>query len=239
MTEESAIVRQLIFDSEEQHVIRSRIACGSSRWPVLKSLLLMAVLAIARPAAADESTCGTLRTAWGPFDYRSASVRQIQIVEDYHFTPEVEMLKRGKSNVHVGADIDYTLRAFPNHHRALAAMANLQFKAKTDLPIGAHWRVSCYFDRAIRFRPDDATVRTIFGIYMMRLGKTADAITQFEMAAKLGDDSGNLHYNAGLTYFELGDYDKALAHAKKAYDLGFTLPGLREKLAKIGKWPSE
>ena len=164
---------------------------------------------------------------------------QLLLVERFHFTSTVERLKHGVQSGAIGGDIDYTLRAFPNHYRALVAMMNLRFKERKDPPKGARWGVECYFDRAFRFSPDDGTVHTIYGIYMMRLGKNADAIAQFDIAAKLGDDSGNLHYNAGLAYFELGDYDKALTHAKKAYDLGFDLPGLRDKLKKAGKWPAE
>jgi tetratricopeptide (TPR) repeat protein len=59
------------------------------------------------------------------------------------------------------------------------------------------------------------------------------------MAAKLGEDTANMHYNIGLAYFELRDYDKALAHAKKAYEQGFTLPGLRDKLTQAGKWQAQ
>ncbi len=80
-------------------------------------------------------------------------------------------------------------------------------------------------------------VRTRFGAYLARLGKYNDAAKEFETAASLGDDSGNLHYNLGLAYFELGDYEKSIMHAKKAYYLGFNLPGLKEKLSKAGKWP--
>jgi len=32
------------------------------------------------------------------------------------------------------------------------------------------------------------------------------------------------------------DYELAIIYAKKAYELGFPLPGLRNKLMKIGKW---
>lgn len=216
-----------------------RSASGPHTGRALKYLFLLVILGIAQSAAANEATCGTLRNAYGPFDYRSASMRQIQLVEDYHFTPDVEMLKHGKSGLTVGGDLNYTLRAFPNHYRALVAMMNLGLIVKKKRPPGAEWPVECYFDRAIRFRPDDGTVRTIFGVYKLSHGKPTEAIAQFEMAAKLGDDSGNLHYNAGLAYFELGDYDNAVAHAKKAADLGFGLSGLRDKLTKAGKWPTD
>jgi len=239
MTTEDAILGPTIPCSRRPRAIGSRFTRAVPCRRALGFLFLIAVLGVAQPAAADESTCGPLRNAHGPFDYRSATARQIQLVEDYHFTPEVEMLKHGKSGLTIGGDLDFTLRVFPNHYRALAAMMNLGFKVKKSPPPGAQWPVECYFDRAIRFKPDDAQVYTIYGIYMFRRGKTTDAIAQFEMAAKLGDDSGNLHYNAGLAYFELGDYDNAVAHAKKAAELGFSLPGLRDKLTKLGKWPAE
>ncbi|MFZ4535415.1 tetratricopeptide repeat protein [Propionivibrio sp.] len=37
------------------------------------------------------------------------------------------------------------------------------------------------------------------------------------------------------TYIELGMYEKAREHADKAYQFGYPLPGLRNKLARIGK----
>ena len=239
MTKEDAIVGPTFPCSRRRRAIASYRAFALWRQRTREFLFLIALLVIAQPAAADEATCGTLRNAYGPYDYRSATARQLQLVEDYHFTPPVEELKHGKSGLTIGGDIDYTLRAIPNHYRALVAMMNLGFKGKKDPPPGAGFPVECYFDRAIRFRPEDGAVRTIYGIYLFRRGKMTDAITQFETAEKLGDNSGNLHYNAGLVYFELGDYDKAVAHAKQAAELGFALPGLRDKLTKIGKWPAE
>ena len=219
---------------EDSFVIRSFFAHWKCRPPCFG--LLLAALFASGATIADEFTCGPLTSTFGPFDYRTAKPFDIKIVEDFHFTREVETLKSGKSS-YIGEDLHYTLTVFPNHYRALAAMMNLQFKTKTDKPLGAKSTVPCYFDRAIRFTPDDATVRTLFGVYLMRLGKTTDAVQEFETAERLGDDSGNLHYNIGLAYFEVREYEKSLAHAKRAYELGFNLPGLKEKLAKAGKWP--
>jgi len=216
---------------------RARLTSDRVRATLVPGLALAVALAGAPLARADEETCGPLKTGIGPFDYRTASVSDLQLVESFHFTPEVEMLRAGQSGT-VASDLDYTLRAFPNHHRALVAMMNLRFKARTERPRGTRWAVPCYFDRAIRFRPDDGVVHTILGIYLLRLGKTQEAVDEFEKARELGDDSGNLHYNLGLAYFDLGEYDKAVAESKKAQELGFSLPGLREKLRKAGKWPA-
>ena len=71
------------------------------------------------------------------------------------------------------------------------------------------------------------------------LGLVADqaaALEQFRRGLELAPDNANLHYNIGLTYFELKDYDNALVHAKRAYELGFPLPGLRNKLQAAKRW---
>ena len=59
--------------------------------------------------------CGSLTQTWGPFDYRpdryipETTFRShkalLAIVEDAHFTPEVEILVRGKTGTTAGGDI--------------------------------------------------------------------------------------------------------------------------------------
>ncbi len=214
--------------------------CGGASI-ALRLILLLALLAGASSAVADEATCGAIVKTpggFGPFDYRTATRDSIRLVEDFHFTPDVEMLKKGATG-NLGGDLNYTLQVFPNHPRALASMMALQFKLKSDKPPGAKWPVACYFDRAIRFAPNDGNVRTVLGVYLMRLNQTAQAIAQFKVAEQLGEDSGNLHYNLGLAYFDVSDFPSSVEHAKKAYALGFTLPGLKNKLVKAGKWPAD
>jgi tetratricopeptide (TPR) repeat protein len=180
--------------------------------------------------------CGELRNAYGPFDYRTATRDQIDIVERYHFDSGVESLTRGITSVNIGSDIDYTLRAFPNHARALLAMVHLSFREKTARPRGANYSVDCYFDRAARFRPDDQAIPAIHGYYLLRKGDPKLAIAELEKALKLGGPDANVYYNLGLAYFELRDYEKSLEQAKLAYDLGHPLSGLREKLKRQGAW---
>lgn len=185
------------------------------------------------PAVAFD-VCGELTNAYGPFDYWSDKDK-LGIVESNHFTAGVETLRAGKSG-YLGSDIDYTLRAFPNHPRALMAMMKLGEKERTERPAGAHFSVACYFDRAIRFRPNDSMARMIFGTYLAKRKKNNEALLQLEVAEQHAVDNANLHYNMGLVYFDLGKYEEALKHAHAAYRLGFTLPGLRNKLSAVGRW---
>jgi len=179
--------------------------------------------------------CGDLANGYGPFDYRKATSEQKRLVEGAHFTAGIESLLQGRTGK-IGADIDYTLRAFPNHPRALMAMIRLSEREKRDQPDGARYTLECYFDRALRFANDDPNVRLVYGIYFLRKNNPQAALQQFEEAKALGLEDPNLDYNLGLAYFELGQYDKSIEHAKRAYALGYPLTGLREKLQAKGHW---
>ena len=105
--------------------------------------------------------CGELKNPFGPFDYRIATPEDKDVVERRHFTSRVEHLVQGQTVTHPGGDIEYTLRAFPNHPRALFAMVRLGEKENRDKPIGSPYTISCWFDRAIRFTPNDGAVRLV------------------------------------------------------------------------------
>jgi len=169
-------------------------------------------------------------------DYTNPDDRQrLTVIEQFHFTPDVESLTRGASGP-LGGDISYTLEHFPNHHRALAAMAKLAIRDKNRKPPGARYVVECYFDRALRYRPNDARVRSLFGSYLLALGQADAALEQLEQAAVLEPENPTSHYNLGLLYLKKKEYDKARASAEKAYSLGFPLPGLKNKLIEAGQW---
>jgi tetratricopeptide (TPR) repeat protein len=194
---------------------------------------MAALMLVASTSHAFEE-CGELANSYGPYDYRT-SRDKLAIVESVHFTPDVESLRGGVTGQLAG-DIDYTLRASPNHPRALIAMANLGRNLKSEQPPGAKYTLACYFDRAVRFADDDPMVRLVYGTYLSRVGKQKDAIAQLQIALKLDEANANIHYNLGLVYLDLKDYPKAREHAQRAYALGFALPGLRKRLEEAGQW---
>lgn len=194
------------------------------------------IIAASTPAIAQIEVCGELYTDhFGPFDYRTINRFDLQKVERAHFSSQVENLIRGDSST-IGGDISYTLKAIPNHPRALAAMAALARKERRPTPKGSTYSIECWFERAARFAPNDPAVPAILAIDLMRDGKPKAAVAQLKVAEGLAPDNANIHYNLGLAYFDLKDFDNSLASAKRAYELGFPLPGLREKLTRAGKW---
>jgi len=197
------------------------------------------------PASAQDSfaDCGSLENAFGPFDYTNPAYTTEQqgrgesplgLVEGGHFDSDVENLVRGVSTSSPLNDLDYTLRAFPNHHRALHAIAN--YHLKYGLRKHGRYTIECWFDRAMRFRPDDPIVRVVYGVFLAKKGSSDDALEQYKEALQIRESIPEAHYNIGLLYTELRQYDLAYDHAIRAYELGYPLPGLRNRLIKAGVW---
>lgn len=177
-----------------------------------------------------------LDNAFGPFDYRTVDAQSKHLVEKEHFTPPIETLRAGRSGP-LGGELDYTLRAMPNHPRALMAMVRLGEKLRSNRPPGAQYPVECYFDRAIRFTPDDPMVRVLYGDYLAKRGRVDEARQHLAVAEANGGDNAQIVYNLGLAYLELKDYDKAIGFARKAKEMGIQFPGLQQRLQRAGKWP--
>lgn len=203
------------------------------------SMLMLATVSMALAGVGHAQVvagCGSLANAKGPYDYRTPPPAVLHVVEQYHFTESVATLAKGSTGQSIASDISYTLRYFPNHTRALLAMATLSRLEKKDPPTGSPYTVDCWFKRAIEFRPDDEQVRTIYGITLLQDGKRSDAIGQLKQAIIMAPDDANAHYNLGLAYFGERHYDQALTEAKRAYALGFPLPGLRDMLKRENQW---
>lgn len=168
--------------------------------------------------------------------YKSHGVL-LKLVEDAHFTAEVETLRHGKIGIGPpGGDIAYTLRVYPNHHRALIAMVALGEKEKTYQPNGSEHSVECWLQRAVAFRPDDNMARMLYGQYLIKSKRADEAAQQLSVAATQAGDNAFTQHNVGLLYFDMKEYDKALLQAHKAYELGFGAATLRDRLKSVGKW---
>jgi tetratricopeptide (TPR) repeat protein len=104
------------------------------------------------------------------------------------------------------------------------------------MPKDLGFSIACWFDRAVAYRPDDAQVRIVWAFELIKAKQNAAALEQVTKAEQLAKGNPQIHYNVGLLYFDLKEYDKSLANARIAYEQGFNLPGLKDKLSKAGKW---
>ena len=161
---------------------------------------------------------------------------KLPVVEKFHFNGEVFRLESGITAVDPTGDLDYTLRAFPNHHLALDAMARLHRERGAQKLPKATYSLPCYFDRARRMAPHDATVLNIEGVHYFAVGDLDAAETALKEGLTLSPQSPEIAYNLGLLYVRKGNYDGAMRYAQIAYDNGYPLPGLKKQLMDKGAW---
>lgn len=176
---------------------------------------------------------------YGPFDYTKYRDRgKLPVVEQHHFTPEVENHTGGKEG-YIEGDLDYTLRAIPNHHKALLSTIRYQLKINKKILINPRPLMSpveCYLQRAIYFSPNDAAAISLFAYYLKEIGQLEKASSLYEKALVIDPDNEKIEYSYSLLLIELKQYDKALEYAEKSYAHGRPPQGLKKKLIKLGVW---
>jgi tetratricopeptide (TPR) repeat protein len=187
-----------------------------------------------RPAPPPEG-CGETHNQYGPFDYRTAHASQRSLVENAHFTRGVETLTKGSTGP-FGNDIGYTLAVFPNHSRAILTMERLADRTKSDPPQGADMTIECYYARGMDYAPDDLVFRMFYVSYLIRRNRLDDARRFLDYVVTQAADNQLTHFNAGMLYFDIKDYDKALTQAHRAMAMGMGRPELRDRLKAVGRW---
>ncbi|WBS03219.1 tetratricopeptide repeat protein [Pseudoduganella sp. SL102] len=197
--------------------------------------LVPATLLLATAVASAKPYCGELDNALGPFDYRDAPPDALYLVEMAHYTDEVAAGVKGNTGA-IGGDLDYTLRVFPNHVKALTTMAAVAMRTKVTQLFNARYPVECYFERAVRFQPDDGMAWGAYGKYLYSMGQAERAMPMLKKAYDMAPDNPSVNYNLGIAYFRAKQYDLAVKHAKVAYQHDFPLDGLRNMLVGARKW---
>ena len=205
----------------------------------MKKILFLSFGSLLAAPALAASLCGEIYTShYGPYDYRDRGSGKLEVVEKAHFPEQVEAGIKGSTS-YLGGDLDYTLMAIPNHVRALNTIAMVALREKAVRLQGARFPVECYFERAIRFAPDDGAVRAVYANYLSRLGRKDEARVMYAAGVELKPNDPTINYNAGLAYAKNKEYDKARQFARKAYGMGFPLPGLKNMLLGAGQWSAE
>lgn len=203
-------------------------------------------------ALAGEYDCGVLQNhgGIGPWDYYDPSssaktgedpMGRIKRVENVHFKAGMRNLNTKEYDIdRLTSEITYTLAVFPNHPDALLAITRLEKMAGGKLSqrsvdvykpkISAY----CFFDRALRFRPEQAGVRFSYAIYLHQQGKYAEALEHYKFAEKAYEENPFFQYNLGLLYSDMKNWLKATEYAERAYRGGAIFPGLQQRIEKAG-----
>ncbi len=190
----------------------------------------------------NEKPCRGVRAQGvGPFDYTNPIHRrdELPIVEKHHYSDAVDKLIQASDDSPLVSDLDYTLRAIPNHYRALLAMLRYQLKQNHKLisserPLKSP--VECYMQRAINFKPKDVGVYSRYAYYLKKIAQFKKAEEIYLKALKVAPENSKIEYSYGLLLIELKNFDKAVIYAKKAYKHGNPPAGLRNRLKILGFW---
>jgi hypothetical protein len=182
--------------------------------------------------------CAGELAPFGPYDYlqRDSLQAQLEVVEETHFSAEIENLESGQTTTAIG-DIHYTLSAWPNHHRALNSAMKYRLQHMGDWPEDSRVPpAECYLQRAMNFSPNDPKPYIMYALLMHKVAQYDKALSAYETAIRLLPNDIITQYNMGLTLVELKKYNEAQKVAEKVYAAGFPLPGLKKKLIAAGHW---
>jgi len=202
------------------------------KWASRTGALVLATTLVAGGGAWAQD-CGSLESHYGPFDFR-VNRDKLPIVENFHFNARVEALVSGQSARTPGPDLEYVLKTFPNHPRALAAVSRWAKVNRTAQPSDMKISVDCHFERALRFRNDDAVVRMLFAQWLNQTQRKPQALQQLAQVDPKGNPQTTA--NLGLLYVELGEFELALARAHEVQAAGYPIPLLKAALVKAGRW---
>ena len=223
---------------------------------VLSSLLL-AIAVQSMPVSANTPASGNFinrscfEMDWKrgkPYDYYHSSTREstgtfqgglLYLVEKVHFNHDVRNLVKGSTGQLPG-DILFVLNSIPNHPGALDAYSRYEhslqhsdvFRSKQSRPTLIHG-ADCLFVRANEVYPNNAETLLVWAIHQFRNKRFNAAKQILERAVAIAPDYVEAHYNLGLVYVELNDAENATKHATIAYDAGYPLMGLKNKLARL------
>ncbi len=185
--------------------------------------------------------CQGSNQGFGPYDYSNKDHRKqhLRIVEDYHFTPEIRQLIRGKTG-HLLADIDYTIMAFPNHYKALTALmyyeSIFQLEIKANKKRAVSPPIECYFQRAMNFVSKDATLKMLYAGYLKKQNKIELAAQFYKKAIKLAPKQLRFRYIYAMFLMDQKQYKPAVEQAKIIYEKHYPDQKLKKKLIKLGQW---
>lgn len=231
-----------------------------SKWIALTLVAGLAFLSV--PLCSADANYGQ----FGPYNYYKPPKGALQLVESAHMRAVIARDRhRGNWCAYYG-NLDYTLRAFPNHPEALVLMAEYldvrspcsnnnalpSSKGKSPLELAAAiesgaWRertADYYFQKAIAYKPKDSPksivnnpeTHVLYGKYLYAHKRPEEALTQFKDTIKHDPRSAEAHYYLGLILFEKNDTEAAKQHFQTGYKIGQPPIELKQKLISIGQW---
>jgi len=196
--------------------------------------------------------CDGNSQAFGPFDYKEVlaskntplwETARLWEINKIHYGKGLSTLSKSgvtKTSIkHIWKEFDYTLRAFPNHAQALYSMINIELSRirlnqSQQIP-SLTTPPECYLLRSISFRPKQTDSYLLFAIYAHKLKRYDLAKFYYLQALQINPKNPEINYNYGLLLVDINNLPEAKKFAKIAYDAGYPLMGLKNKIDTLSK----
>lgn len=159
-----------------------------------------------------------------------ADTELLTAVEKYHLQPGYEKMSK-KHYAAAFGDAKFMLHYFPNHPKALMLLFDVCSRWQSPTCNPDDW-----LDKAVSVNPSSSATHVIYGMHLHRTRRFEAAVKAYQQALEIDPNSLNAHYNLGLTYVEMKQYELANQHAQKSYALGAPFSGLRDRLKRAGFW---
>lgn len=199
---------------------------------LLRQVLLATMFFFAMVFSAS-ATAQALKGRYAVDYYRSSSDSEISREvnsTNIHHTPLAERYVRERDWIGAMRELDLILnKRIPNHPRALS----LLLEVHRSKPVSG---IEGFFQRAEEINPEAPDTLVLYGIYLHSVGKYSTAIEKYRKAIDLDPTNRNSYYNLGLALIEARDFVGANSAAQSAYGYGHPLPGLKNRLVRLGKW---
>ena len=146
---------------------------------------------------------------------------------------EVDPGKRSMYLERATKEVDYTYRhlkpGMPLYSTVSIAMGSVWADRRQ------YGRATGYLKGAISAQPEEPSgYVALASVYQNQKRPDLAKATLLEGDEASGGSSAEIAYYLGLVSLDLGQKDAALEYARKAYGMGYPLPGLRRKLGAVG-----
>jgi len=159
----------------------------------------------------------------------------------HHFCVGMTFINRARANPkkkqlleYAISDIQYSFQRMKP--TALKYSTVAAYLGKAYYGIGNRNKAISIWENGIAFKPKSPESYLAYAEALLSEKKYNEALKlllQFDQVK--ASPSAEAEYFLGHVYFKLGQYDKARLYADNAFKLGYLLPGLRNRLKKIGK----
>jgi Flp pilus assembly protein TadD len=94
-------------------------------------------------------------------------------------------------------------------------------------------RAADFFAKLLQASPDDVEIRNNLGVTLIGLGRSKDALAQFQFALGLHPNNATLLANTAMVLSEIGEREQSRLYLRRAYARNPETPGLRYAIGLV------